>query len=182
MPVKSLRQLLTGEDIIQLLIRVGLLGLLIIWTFLIIRPFVPILAWSAVLAVAFYPAFSWVAKILGGASADRIGAKASARRTSLVLTATGLAWVLAPGSIATYAIAAVFAGTVSSLGPVANILAVERFGQNGMALGMYRSVQIALGATASAVVGVVAGAVGLRPTLAVATLVPLALLWICRGD
>ncbi|MEY9239322.1 putative PurR-regulated permease PerM [Bradyrhizobium japonicum] len=65
-PVKSLRQLLTGEDIIQLLIRVGLLGLLIIWTFLIIRPFVPILAWSAVLAVAFYPAFSWVAKMLGG--------------------------------------------------------------------------------------------------------------------
>ena len=65
-PVKSLRQLLTGEDIIQLVIRVGLLGLLIIWTFLIIRPFVPILAWSGVLAVAFYPAFSWVAKILGG--------------------------------------------------------------------------------------------------------------------
>jgi predicted MFS family arabinose efflux permease len=125
---------------------------------------------------------SIVAKVIGGASADRIGAKASARRTSIVLTATGLAWVLAPGNIATYAIAAVFAGTVSSLGPVANILAVERFGQNGMALGMYRSVQIALGAAGSAVVGVVAGAVGLRPTLAVATLVPLALLWICRGD
>ena len=66
MPVKSLRQLLTGEDIIQLVIRLGLLALLIIWTFLIIRPFVPILAWSGVLAVAFYPAFSWVAKILGG--------------------------------------------------------------------------------------------------------------------
>ena len=65
-PVKSLRQLLTGEDVIQLVIRLGLLALLIIWTFLIIRPFVPILAWSAVLAVAFYPAFSWVAKILGG--------------------------------------------------------------------------------------------------------------------
>src|SRR5437879_9884046 len=64
--VKSLRQLLTGEDVIQLVIRLGLLALLIIWTFLIIRPFVPILAWSAVLAVAFYPAFSWVAKILGG--------------------------------------------------------------------------------------------------------------------
>jgi hypothetical protein len=43
-------------------------------------------------------------------------------------------------------------------------------------------VQIALGAAGSAVVGVVAGAVGLRPTLAVATLVPLALLWICRED
>ncbi|MBJ7406394.1 MAG: AI-2E family transporter [Bradyrhizobium sp.] len=66
MPVKSLRQLLTGDDVIQLVIRLGLLALLIIWTFLIIRPFVPILAWSGVLAVAFYPAFSWVAKILGG--------------------------------------------------------------------------------------------------------------------
>jgi len=64
--VKSLRQLLTGEDVIQLVIRLGLLALLIIWTFLIIRPFVPILAWSGVLAVAFYPAFSWVARILGG--------------------------------------------------------------------------------------------------------------------
>lgn len=51
---------------IQLLIRLGLLALLITWTFLIIRPFVPILAWSAVLAVAFYPAFGWLAKSLGG--------------------------------------------------------------------------------------------------------------------
>jgi predicted PurR-regulated permease PerM len=65
-PVKSLRQLLTGADIIQLVIRLGLLALLIIWTFLIIRPFVPILTWSAVLAVAFYPAFGWLAKLLGG--------------------------------------------------------------------------------------------------------------------
>jgi hypothetical protein len=88
--------------------------------------------------------------------------------------------VLLPGNVATYAIAALFAGTVSSLGPVANILAVERFGQNGMALGMYRSLQIALGAAASAVVGVAAGIVGLRPTLAIAALVPLALIWICR--
>ncbi|HEY3486404.1 MAG TPA: hypothetical protein VGK49_13525, partial [Ilumatobacteraceae bacterium] len=123
---------------------------------------------------------SIVAKLIGGASADRVGATTSARRTSLVLTATGLAWVLAPAGVVTYAIAAVFAGTVSSLGPVANILAVERFGQNGMALGMYRSVQIGLGAAASAVVGLVAEAAGLRPTLTVAALVPLALLWICR--
>lgn len=123
---------------------------------------------------------SIAAKVIGGASADRIGAKASARRTALVLAATGLAWVLLPGNLATYAIAAIFAGTVSSLGPVANILAVERFGQNGMALGLYRSIQIALGAAASALVGVAAGVVGLRPTLAVAALVPLALIWICR--
>ncbi|MEN9505354.1 MAG: hypothetical protein RI958_1280 [Actinomycetota bacterium] len=123
---------------------------------------------------------SIAAKIIGGASADRIGARASARRTSVVLCAFGLAWVLLPGGFVTYAIAAIFAGTVSSLGPVANTLAVERFGQNGMALGAYRSVQIALGALASALVGLIADRVGLRPTLAVAALIPLSLVWICR--
>ena len=69
---------------------------------------------------------------------------------------------------------------VSSLGPVANVLAVERFGNDGMALGAYRSVQIALGAAASAIIGLAGEAFGLRPALAIATLAPLALLWICR--
>jgi predicted PurR-regulated permease PerM len=64
--LRTLRQLLSADDIVQLVIRLGLLALLIIWTFLIIKPFVPILTWSAVLAVAFYPAFSWLAKRLGG--------------------------------------------------------------------------------------------------------------------
>jgi predicted PurR-regulated permease PerM len=64
--LKTLRQLLPAEDIIQLVIRLGLLALLMFWSFLIIRPFVPILTWSGVLAVAFYPAFSWLAKRLGG--------------------------------------------------------------------------------------------------------------------
>ncbi|TPW12713.1 MAG: integral membrane transporter protein [Acidimicrobiaceae bacterium] len=123
---------------------------------------------------------SIVAKVIGGASADRIGARVSARRTSIALTATGLAWVLLPGGPLAYALAAVFVGMVSSLGPVANMLAVERFGQNGMALGAYRSVQIGLGALASATLGLFADSVGLQPTLAAAMLVPLALLWICR--
>lgn len=123
---------------------------------------------------------SIVAKVVGGASADRVGATTSARRTGVILTVTGLAWVLLPGGLITYALAALFAGMVSSLGPVANVLAVERFGQDGMALGAYRSVQIALGAAASAIIGISGQAFGLRPTLAVSTLAPLALLWICR--
>ncbi|MEO5902253.1 MAG: MFS transporter [Ilumatobacteraceae bacterium] len=123
---------------------------------------------------------SIAAKVLGGASADRVGARTSARRTGLLLTATGLAWVLLPGSFATYALAALFAGMVSSLGPIANVLAVERFGGDGMALGAYRSVQIGLGAAASALIGLAGEAFGLRWTLAVAMLAPLTLLWICR--
>jgi predicted PurR-regulated permease PerM len=64
--LKTLRQLLSGDDVIQLVIRLGLLALLIIWAFVLIRPFVPILVWSAVLTVALYPVFAWLAKILGG--------------------------------------------------------------------------------------------------------------------
>ena len=64
--MKTLRQLVSGEDIVQLVIRLGLLGLLISWTFVVIRPFVPILSWSAVLVVAFHPVFAWLARHLGG--------------------------------------------------------------------------------------------------------------------
>jgi predicted PurR-regulated permease PerM len=64
--LKTLRQYLPGDDVIQLAIRLGLLAFLIYWTFVLIRPFVPILAWSIVLAVALYPVFSLVSRLLGG--------------------------------------------------------------------------------------------------------------------
>lgn len=123
---------------------------------------------------------SILAKVLSGASADRVGPYASARSTGMLLTATGLGWVFLPAAWPTYALAAIFAGTVSSLFPVANLLAVQRFGQNGTALGAYRSVQIGIGAAAGALIGTIGDHVGLRPTLAVAVTVPLSLLWFCR--
>jgi predicted PurR-regulated permease PerM len=64
--VKTLRQYLPGDDVIQLVIRLGLLAFLIYWTILLIRPFIPILAWSVVLAVALYPVFSQLSRLLGG--------------------------------------------------------------------------------------------------------------------
>ena len=64
--MRTLRQLVTGDDFIQLAIRLGLLALLIYWTFVLIQPFVPILAWSAVLAVALYPVFTALSRGLGG--------------------------------------------------------------------------------------------------------------------
>lgn len=87
-PLKTLRQLLSAEGVIQLLIRLALLALLIIWTFVIIRPFVPILTWSAVLAVAFYPVFSWLAKMLGGRP----------RTAAAILTLVTLAIVIGPAT------------------------------------------------------------------------------------
>jgi predicted MFS family arabinose efflux permease len=133
---------------------------------------------AAVLAVG--RVISIVAKLVSGASADRVGPRASARSTGLVLAATGVAWLFLPGGLVTYALAAVFAGTVSSLFPVANLLALEQFGQNGTALGLYRSVQIGIGAAAGALIGLLGEQWDLRPVLAAAVVSPLALLWLCR--
>src|ERR1700687_5877426 len=87
-PLKTLCQFLFGEDVIQLAIRLGLLALLIIWTFILIRPFVPILAWSAVLAVAFYPVFSWLARFLG----------ARPKTAATILTVINLGIVIGPAT------------------------------------------------------------------------------------
>lgn len=63
--MRTIRQLLAGEDEIQLAVRLALLALLIYWSFVVIRPFVPILAWSVVLTVALYPVFSWFSRLIG---------------------------------------------------------------------------------------------------------------------
>jgi len=87
-PLKNLRQYWPGDDIIQLAIRLGLLALLVYWTFLLIRPFVPILAWSIVLAVALFPVFDLLSRLLGG-------------RPSLaaaILTLVGLGIVIGPAT------------------------------------------------------------------------------------
>src|SRR3954447_23943948 len=65
-PLRAFRQIRSGEDVTHLAVRLGLLALLLYCSFILVRPFVPILAWSAVLAVALYPAFDWLSSHLGG--------------------------------------------------------------------------------------------------------------------
>jgi predicted PurR-regulated permease PerM len=55
----------SGEQAIQIAIRLGLLALLIYWSFILLEPFIPILAWSVVLAVALYPVYDWLSAHLG---------------------------------------------------------------------------------------------------------------------
>jgi predicted PurR-regulated permease PerM len=57
------------DDIVQIAIRIGLLAFLIYWSFALVQPFIPILAWSMVLTVALYPVYHWVTDRLGGRSA-----------------------------------------------------------------------------------------------------------------
>jgi predicted PurR-regulated permease PerM len=86
--LKTSRQLRSGEDLIQLAIRLGLLAFLIYWTFVLIRPFVPILAWSIVLAVALYPVFNLLSKLLGGRQ----------RLAAVILTVINLGIVIGPAT------------------------------------------------------------------------------------
>ena len=55
----------SGDDAIPIAIRLGLLVFLIYWSFVLLRPFIPILAWAVVLAVALNPAFDWLSVHLG---------------------------------------------------------------------------------------------------------------------
>lgn len=86
--MRTIRQLLGREDEIQLAVRLALLALLVYWSYVVVRPFVPILTWSVVLTVAFYPVFTWLSAILG----DRPKAAAT------ILTLINLAVVIGPAA------------------------------------------------------------------------------------
>jgi predicted PurR-regulated permease PerM len=86
--LRTIRQLLAGEDEIQLAIRLALLALLIYWSFVVIRPFVAILAWSLVLAVALYPVFNWLSRLLGNRP----------KLAAAIMTAINLVIVIGPAT------------------------------------------------------------------------------------
>ena len=75
-----------GDDLIHVAIRLGLLALLLYWSFTLVRPFIPILAWALVLAVALYPVYDWLAERLGNRR----------RLAALVITLASFAVVVGP--------------------------------------------------------------------------------------
>src|SRR3954470_23948473 len=52
--------------VVELTIRLGVLGLLLYWSFFLVRPFITIAIWSVVLTVALYPVYDWIVERLGG--------------------------------------------------------------------------------------------------------------------
>jgi predicted PurR-regulated permease PerM len=50
---------------VDAVVRIGLLGLLLYWTWRVVGPFVTVALWSAILTVALYPLFDWLARRLG---------------------------------------------------------------------------------------------------------------------
>jgi predicted PurR-regulated permease PerM len=88
MALRVFRQSRSGEEVIQLAIRLGLLAFLVYWSFVLVQPFIPILAWAIVLAVALYPPYSWLSKHLG----DR------PKLTAAIITGISLAIVIGPAT------------------------------------------------------------------------------------
>jgi predicted PurR-regulated permease PerM len=64
-PTTASRPAWSRDDVTHVVIRLGLLALLFYWSFVLLRPFIPILVWSVMLAVALYPAFDWLSARLG---------------------------------------------------------------------------------------------------------------------
>jgi predicted PurR-regulated permease PerM len=52
----------TTQTIIVLAVRIGCLAVLCYWTLILMAPFLTIIVWSVILAVALYPAFDWLAR------------------------------------------------------------------------------------------------------------------------
>jgi predicted PurR-regulated permease PerM len=66
MALRVFRQNRSGDEIIQLAVRLALLAFLLYWSFVLVQPFIPMLAWSMVLTVALYPPYHWLSGHLGG--------------------------------------------------------------------------------------------------------------------
>ncbi len=49
-------------------IRLAFVALVVYWSFLLLRPFIAILIWAAILSVALYPIYLWLKRVLGGRS------------------------------------------------------------------------------------------------------------------
>jgi predicted PurR-regulated permease PerM len=56
---------LTASLTVDAGIRIGLVGLLLYWSLKVIGPFLTVALWSAILTVALYPVFDWLAARLG---------------------------------------------------------------------------------------------------------------------
>ena len=53
------------EMAIDIAIRLGVLALLIAWCFLILRPFITLVIWGAIIAISFYPVCRKLSDMLG---------------------------------------------------------------------------------------------------------------------
>jgi predicted MFS family arabinose efflux permease len=123
------------------------------------------------------------AKLVSGSATDSGGALPTARRIALALAVLGACWTLLPGPAFTVWAALLFIASVSALGPLANVLALERLESRAELLGAFRAAQIGLASLTAMLLGAGAELVGLRTTVVVAAVaIPASLLLLGRGE
>lgn len=104
-------------------------------------------------------------KAIAGRLVDRFGALPTARMIGMVLCGSGALWLLLPWVPAAAASATVFAAGAGAMFPVANVVAVDRFGGRGGLLGIFRSLQMVVAAVSVWLVGLGAATLGLKTAL-----------------
>jgi predicted PurR-regulated permease PerM len=86
MALKAFRQNRSGDEITQLAVRLAALAFLLYWSFILVRPFIPMLVWSMVLTVALYPPYHWLSAHLGNRP----------KLAALIITIINLAIIIGP--------------------------------------------------------------------------------------
>src|SRR5215510_11020297 len=56
----------SSANLWDILIRVGLIGVIAFLCYLVLSPFLKLIVWSIILAVTMYPLHQWVARHIGG--------------------------------------------------------------------------------------------------------------------
>ena len=74
---------------IDLVIQLFVVGFVIAWCSVILRPFVVLVLWAAILAIGLFPIFSWLRMRLGGRT----------KLAAIVITIIGLAIIIGPVSL-----------------------------------------------------------------------------------
>ena len=74
---------------IDLFIRLLVLSLLAAWCFILLRPFIGVILWGIILAIALFPLFLWLKALLGG----------RAKLAGTILTLLGIAIIIGPVTV-----------------------------------------------------------------------------------
>jgi len=83
---QAITQRRLNATFVEVALHLALVGFLLYWTFVLVKPFVAIGVWSIVLTAALYPAFTWLKGALGGRG----------RIAAATITVLGLLIVLGP--------------------------------------------------------------------------------------
>ncbi len=88
------------SNVIDLVIRLFLIGFLFTWCFILLRPFIGIILWGIILAIALFPIFSWFKNLLKGRG----------KLAGTIITLVGVGVIIGPVSV----VATVFVNNVQT--------------------------------------------------------------------